>query len=147
MFFVRWNRPWKTIHISLRKKSLVTREHKRRNICNFSRTLFFCFLLKWTKSGKEVIYRKKNGGHRAFKRVKSLRSSQRDCLFALSRHCMTFSRRPGVHSYPIMPHAFTFHSCGNVCTFSIVFNFVFCDASRACDMREKMRSSNGCERP
>jgi len=72
------------IHISLRKKTSVAREHKRRNICNFSRSEFFCFLLKWTKSGKEVIYEKKNGGHRAFKRVKLLRCSQSDCLFTLS---------------------------------------------------------------
>ena len=31
-----------------------------------------------------MIYKKKNGGHRAFKRVKSLRCSQSDCLFTLS---------------------------------------------------------------
>ena len=28
-------------HISLRKKTSLAREHKRRNICNFSRTDFF----------------------------------------------------------------------------------------------------------
>ena len=32
-----------------------------------------------------MIYEKKNGGHRAFKRVKSLRCSQSDCLFTLSQ--------------------------------------------------------------
>ena len=88
------------MHISLRKKTSVAREQKRRNICNFSRTDFFCFLLKWAKSGKEVIYGKKNRGHRAFKIVKSLRSSQSDCLFALSRHCVTLPRRPGSTAIP-----------------------------------------------
>ena len=73
------------MRISLRKKTSVAREQKRQNICNFSLTDFFGFLLKWTKSGKEVIYGKKNGGHQAFKRVKS----QSDCPFALSRHCVT----------------------------------------------------------
>ena len=40
---------------------------------------FFVFLLKWTKSEKEVIYGKKSRGHRAFKRVKSLPSSHSQC--------------------------------------------------------------------
>ena len=70
------------IHISLRKKILVAQEHKRRNVCNFSRTDFL-FFVKMTKSGKEVIYRKKNGGHPAFKRVKSLQSSQSNCDYSL----------------------------------------------------------------
>lgn len=56
------------IYISLRKKTSVPWDH----------------LLKWTKSGKEVFYEKKNRGHWAFKRVKSLRCSQSDCLFTLS---------------------------------------------------------------
>ena len=94
----------KTIHSSLRKKTSVAREHKRRNICKFSRTGFVVVvvvvLLKWTKSEKEVIYGKKNRGHRAFKRVKSLRSSQNDGIFALSRHCVTFPRRPGSTAIP-----------------------------------------------
>ena len=145
--FLRWNRPWKTIHISLRKKTLVAREHKRRKICNFSRTEFFCFLLKWTKSGKEVIYGKKNGGHRAFKRVKSLRSSQSDGILALSRHCVTFPRRPGSTAIPWCHTLSRSILVENVCTFSIVFTMVVCDAWRVHDMREKTRSSNGRERP
>ena len=35
----------------------------------------------------------------------------------------------------------------NVFSFSIVFTFVACDAWSVRDMREKMRSSNGRERP
>ena len=50
-----------------------------------------------------------------------------------------------------MPHAFTFHSCGKCrapfASCFIVFTFVVCEAWRMRDMREKMRSSNGRERP
>ena len=71
-----------------------------------------------------MIYGKKNGGHREFKRVKSLRSSQSDCLFALSH----FRRDLG----PQLSHDATcFHIpflVENVCAFSIVFTFVVCDA-------------------
>ena len=147
VFFWGWNRPWKMIHISLRKKTLVAWEHKRRNICNFSRTDFCCCLLKWRKSEKEVIYRKKNRCHRAFKRVKSLRSSQNNGIFALSHHCVTFPRRPG---YTAIPWCHTL-SCSilveNVCAFSIVFTFVVCDAWCVRDMREKVCHSNGRECP
>ena len=59
---------WELLHESI-KSGIFVSSHVQ---------IFFVFLLKWTKSGKEVIYGKKNGGHRAFKRVKSLRSSQSD---------------------------------------------------------------------
>ena len=94
-----------------------------------------------------MIYGKKNGGHRAFKRVKSLQSSQSDCLFALSRNCVTFPRRPGSIAIPQCHMLSRSILVENVCAFSIVFTFVVCDARRVRDMREKMRSSNGRERP
>ena len=66
-----------------RNKTSVAREHTEGEISVTSHVqICFCFLLKWTQSGKEVIYGQKNGGHRALKREKSLRSSQSDCLFA-----------------------------------------------------------------
>ena len=86
-----------------------------------------------------MIYGKKNGGHRAFKRVKSLRSSQRDCPFALSRHCVTFPRRSIT-----IPWC---HTLSHSILVEIVCAYLFCDAWRVRDVREKMRSSNGCERP
>ena len=91
------------------KKTSVAREQKRRNVCNFSRTDCFClFFINWKNSGKEVIYGKKNGGYQASKRVKSLRSSQRDHLFTLSRHCVTFPIRPGSTAIPKMEANFAF---------------------------------------
>ena len=66
-----------------------------------------------------MIYREKNGGHREFKRVKSLPSSQSDCLFALSRHCVTFPTGPG--STAILQCHMLSRSIlvDNVCTFGI----------------------------
>ena len=55
-----------------------------------------------------MIYEKKNGGHRASKRVKSLRSSESDHLFALSRHCVTFPKIPGSTAIPCMEINFAF---------------------------------------
>ena len=49
--------------------------------------------------------REKNGGHRAFKRVKSLRSSQSDCLFRTVTSLRNISEKTWVHSYPMMPQA------------------------------------------
>ena len=54
-----------------------------------------------------MIYGKKNGGHQAFKRVKSLRSSQSDYLFALSRNWVTFPKIP--RSTAILYDATRFH--------------------------------------
>ena len=99
-----------------------------------SHVQIFFFLLKWTNSGKEVIYGKKNGGHRVFKSVKSLRSSQSDCLFALSRHCVTFPRRPGSTAIPWCHTLSRSILMENVCIFSIVFTFVVCDAWRMRDI-------------
>ena len=45
------------------------------------------------------------------------------------------SEKTWVHSYPIMPHAFTFQFAP------------FASCLPSCDMREKMSSSNGRERP
>ena len=103
----------------------------------------FVFFDKWTKSGKEVIYGKKNECHRAFKRVKLLQSSQSDCLCALSRHCMTFLRRPGSTAIPWCHMLSRSVLVENVCTFSIVFSFVVCDAWRMRDMREKCAVAMG----
>ena len=57
------------------------------------------------------------------------------------------SEKTWVHSYPIIPIVSRSILVQNVCTFSTVFPFVVCDASRVRDMREKMCSTNGRERP
>ena len=88
------------IHISLRKKTSVAREHKRWNICNFSHTDFFCFLLKWTKSGKEVIYEKKKLGSPSFQESNiTVMFSKRLSIHTVT-NCVTFPRRPGSTAIP-----------------------------------------------
>ena len=103
--YLKWNRPWKTIHISLRRKTSVSREHKRRSICNFSLTDYY-FFVKMDKIRKGSDLRKEKWGSPSIQENK----------IAANLHChaiaWTFSEKTWVHSYPMMPHAFTFHSCG-----------------------------------
>ena len=91
-----------------------------------------------------MIYGKKNGGHRAFKRVKiSAKFSKRLSICTVTP-LRDITEKIWVHSYPIMSRSILVEI---TCTISIVFTFVVCDALRVRDMREKMRSSNGRERP
>ena len=56
----------------LGKKTSITTEQKSDIFVTFQEQIFF--LLKWIKSGKESVYEKKNGVHRASKRVNGRRS-------------------------------------------------------------------------
>ena len=114
--FLRWNRPWKTIHFNLRKKPSVAREHKKRNICNSSRTDFFWF-------SKSIVY----------------------------SHCHVIAWHFREDLGPQLSHDATSDHLpeggSNTGSMPCLFTFVVCDAWRVRDMREKMRRSNGRERP
>ena len=103
----------KRIHISFAhphsKKTSVAREQKRKNICNFSRTDFFCFLLIWRKSRKEVIYAKKNGGRRAFRQESKIAAkfSKQPSIRTVTS-LRDISEETWIHSYPIMEVNFAF---------------------------------------
>ena len=77
-----------------------------------TRTGVFCLLLKWTKSGKEVIYGKKKWGSPSIQESKiAVKFSKRLSICTVTS-LRDISEKTWVHSYPMMPHAFTFHSCG-----------------------------------
>ena len=75
-------------HISLRKKTSLAREHKRRNICNFSRTdFFFLFFVKMDKIRKGSVLRKEKWGSLSIQE---------------SKIAAMFSKRLSIHTVTIL---------------------------------------------
>ena len=91
--------------------------------CKQNYQLWFLCLRKITSliivKATQVIYirkgsdlRKEKWGHRAFKRVKIAAKFSRRLSIRTVTPLREISETTWVHSYPMMPHAFTFYSCG-----------------------------------